>query len=196
MTAGSADPRVVKRVARARRRFVFVNWGNVAHFAETMAAALGAEAFPRDPSVLLPRAGVEVVRVASPERAAWYRGGPRRRIEVADNLARGTAAYAIWRAWFGGLMHPPSLAGEPAAGLQLAPTEVKLARLSARFAAHVLMPEARVNEQAQRLRRNPEQMPEILAEWFGVSRAAMRRRLAELDLLPIRPPYSRRQEVR
>jgi len=194
MTAGSADPRVVKRVARARRRFAFVNWSNVAHFAETMAAALGAEAFPRDPSRLLPRAGVEVVRVASPERGAWRRGPAR--IEVSDRLGRGTAAYAIWRAWFGGLLPPPSLAGEPAPGLQLAPTEVKLARLSARFAAHVLMPEARVNEQAQRLRGNPEQMPEILAEWFGVSRAAMRRRLAELDLLPIRPPYSRRQEVR
>jgi Zn-dependent peptidase ImmA (M78 family) len=46
-----------------------------------------------------------------------------------------------------------------------------------------LMPRAEVLREAEKFRTNPEQLVAVLADRFGVSQIAMRRRLYELGIL-------------
>jgi Zn-dependent peptidase ImmA (M78 family) len=70
-------------------------------------------------------------------------------------------------------------------------TKSSMERACDRFAALLLMPEEIFRAYHKDLSANPEHRVAILADRFGVSIAAIRRRLRDLDLAPRYVPYSR-----
>lgn len=171
-----------RRLDRFLGRFAYVRRTNIATFAQRFAELVEAGAPPRDPRALLPRAGIEVERgmVEPPQRARWGRRGDGYVITVSEHDQPEAQSFAAWREAF------RLLAARPLFATEL--SEVGRDRLANKFATCVLMPTARVVEAARRFRTNPESLVEVLAQRFGVSVTAMRKRLYELEILRPRSP--------
>jgi len=159
------------------RRFSFVARANMERFASSLARHLKAQDIPRDPLTILPRLGIEVKSAALP-------GGERAKVEATKDgyamrysvhVRRSAARFALWRGFF------KVLRADPAFPTRLSASVAE--ELADRFATCMLMPRAEVLREAEKFRTNPQQIVAVLADRFGVSQTAMRRRLYELAIL-------------
>lgn len=160
-------------LGRLLRRYAFVNHRNVDSFAEAFALHLRAGAVPRDPFSLLPLLGVKLERaLLSPaSRAIWVRAQDSYAIHYSQYEARCSARFSLWHEVF------EIVAANPRFPSLLAPPWKE--RLADRFAASVLMPQWAVRRELVRFASNRAGLVAVLADRFGVSQSAMRRRLRE-----------------
>ncbi|NIM05817.1 MAG: ImmA/IrrE family metallo-endopeptidase [Armatimonadetes bacterium] len=161
-------------LGRFLRRYAFVNHLNIACFAEAFARHLRAQTVPRDPFSLLPMLGLQLHR--SPQlfasRAIWIKTNNTYAIHYSQYENRSSIRFSLWHEAFEILAeHPhfPSL---------LPPAEKE--RLADRFAASLLMPDWAIRREVKRFATNGAGLVAVLADCFGVSRTAMRRRLREV----------------
>jgi hypothetical protein len=161
-------------VAKPLRRYAFVNYGNVEHFAGAVAAHVQANEVPRDPFVVLPALGIhlERERLSRGSRAVWVRVNDTYVIHYSQYEAHASARFSLWHEFFEILAKQRTF---PSAFT----TEWR-EKLADRFAAAILMPEQAVRTETGRFSTNAECLPAILADRFGVSLTAMRRRLRQL----------------
>jgi hypothetical protein len=159
------------------RRFSFVARANMQRFASSLARHLKALEIPRDPLTILPRLGIEVKSGLLPggERATLEATKDGCAIRYSAHLRRSAARFALWREFF------KVLRAHPAFPTRLSASVAE--ELADRFATCMLMPRAEVVREAEKFRTNPEQIVAVLADHFGVSQTAMRRRLYELAIL-------------
>jgi Zn-dependent peptidase ImmA (M78 family) len=180
MKAQDSSPRhdeLDRLLSRFLRRFSFVARGNMERFAGSLARHLKAHQIPRDPLTVLPALGLDVSRalLQPAERAQTKATKQGYSILYSAHIQRPAARFALWREFFKILRahhaFPTRLSAETAE------------ELADRFAACMLMPRAEVLREAEKFRTNPEQIVAVLADRFGVSQIAMRRRLYELGIL-------------
>ncbi|UCH34711.1 MAG: ImmA/IrrE family metallo-endopeptidase [Armatimonadota bacterium] len=166
-----------RRLDRFLRRFAYVRRTNVETFAQRFAELLRAGAPPRDPRSLLPRIGITVERgmVEPPARGKRVRRGDGYAITVSEHEQREAQAFAAWREVF------CLLAAQRGFPTEL--SQVGVERLANRFATCILMPADVMMAEAGRFSTNPDALVEVLAQRFGVSLTAMRKRLYELEIL-------------
>jgi len=177
MTQTATRSDIERRLDRFLRRFAYVRRDNMDTFAQRFAELLKAGDPPRDPRSLLPRVGItmESGALSPPTRARWARRGAGFVITVTAHEQPAAQSFAAWREAF------RLLAARPAFPSDL--TQMTLERLANRFATAILMPEPAVTAAARRFSTNPDALVEVLATRFGVSLAAMRKRLYELKIL-------------
>jgi len=159
---------------RLLRRYAFINHVNIEAFAEAFTAHLRARAIPRDPFLILPLLGVRLRRggLSRASRALWVRTEDAYFIHYSEYEACPSIRFSLWHEVFEILANHgnfPSLL-----------TGCWRERLANRFAACVLMPEWAVLRETKRFATNGEGLAAVLADRFGVSLTAMRRRLREL----------------
>ena len=174
-------------LAKFLRRFAFIAGRNIEHFCDRLASYLRLTELPRDPHQVLPSLGIGLQRapLTPPARALWARTGDRYLIYYGSHEGRAGSSFSLWHEFFEIMAHHrgfPTLLAEGA-----------LERLADRFAAAILMPSQAVAAEAGKLCYNQGAMVPVLAGRFGVSRAAMRKRVWELGILRPRPPGSRPQ---
>jgi len=164
-------------LSRFLRRFSFVARGNMERFANSLARHLKVREMPRDPLTVLPALGLDVARALLPpaERAQTKAEKEGYSILYSAHIQRPAARFAVWREFFKIIRahhaFPSRLSDEVAE------------ELADRFATCMLMPRAEILREAEKFRTNPEQIVAVLADRFGVSQTAMRRRLYELAIL-------------
>ena len=163
------------------RRFAYVSERNLETFTERLAGLLRATEVPRDPFHLLDGLGIGIERslLVPPRRALWIREGNRYHIYCSRHESVEAARFSLWHELF------EILAERPCFPTALDPATER--RLADRFAACMLMPALPLRQQAAGLVHNPAGQVPVLARRFGVSSAAMRRRLHELGLVRPRP---------
>jgi hypothetical protein len=161
-------------MGRLLRRYAYVNYTNMASFTEAFAEHLRARTVPRDPFLLLPAVGIDLQRakLSRASRAVWVRAGDVYAIHYSEYEPKGAARFSLWHETF------EMLAGHPCFPSVLAPEWKE--KLADRFAALVLMPEWALRVDMHRFATNGEGLAAVLADRFGVSLAAMRRRLREM----------------
>lgn len=161
-------------MGRLLRRYAFVNHLNMGYFAEAFAGHLRALGVPRDPFLLLPMMGVKLERSSHllASRAVWVRSGGAYTIHYSQYERSASIRFSLWHETF------EILAGHPRFPSLL--SDVWKERLADRFAASLLMPEWAVRREVKRFATNGEGLVAVLAERFGVSHSALRRRLREV----------------
>jgi hypothetical protein len=159
------------------RRFSFVARANMQRFASSLARHLKAQDIPRDPLTILPRLGIEVKSGLLPggERATLEATKDGYAMRYSAHIPRSAGRFALWREFF------KVLRAHPAFPTRLSASVAE--ELADRFATCMLMPRAEVLREAEKFSTNPEQIVAVLADRFGVSQTAMRRRLYELAIL-------------
>ena len=156
-------------------RFAYVGPTNVLSFAERFAGFLKATELPRDPFHLLPRMGIRLARAQlDSARAIWAREGGEYVIYCGRYERPASVSFTLFHELFEILAHHPRFPTALSHWLEQ--------RLANQFAAALLMPEEAVRREAERFRTNRECLIPILAEKFGVSLSAMRKRLYELGM--------------
>lgn len=161
-------------IARLLRRFVYVNHTNIATFAEATAGYLKVREIPRDPFHLLPLLGMWIKRspLSRASRAIWVRTGNRYILHYSQYEARASARFSLWHEFF------EIMAANDAFPSVL--TAFWRERLADRFAAAFLMPADALKREAEKFATNGEGLVVILADRFGTSASALRRRLREV----------------
>ena len=174
-------------LGRFLRRYAFVRLDNIASFAERLAEFLKAPTLPRDPFQLLPSLGIRLRRrtLSAPSRAIWTRTDNCYTIYCAAHESSDSVAFSLWHEFFEILAHHPNFP------THLSPFWEE--RLANKFATNLLMPEQAVRQLERKFASNPDCLVPVLAEKYGVSRTAMRKRLQELGLLLPRSRHSRPQ---
>ena len=177
MRQGEPRADIDRRLDRLLRRFAYVRRANMEAFAQRFAELVKAGDPPRDPRKLLAGAGIAVERgaVDPAQRARWERRGEGYVITVSEHEQPQAQSFAAWREVFF------LLAARRAVPTAL--TQVTRERLANKFATEILMPAAAVVAMARRFGTNPQALVEVLADQFGVSVTAMRKRLYELEIL-------------
>ncbi len=165
-------------MGRLVRRYAYVNYLNMGAFAEAFAGHLRVSSIPRDPFPLLPALGIrlEPAAFSRASRAVWVKTGDAYAIHYSQYEARPSVRFSLWHEVFEILAKHadfPSFL-----------TPVWRERLADRFACCVLMPEWAVRREVERFATNGEGLAAVLADRFGVSMAAMRRRLREVGSPP------------
>jgi len=177
MRQGEPQTDTDRRLDRLLLRFAYVRRANLEAFAGRFAELVKAGAPPRDPRKLLAGAGIALQRgaIEPPQRARWERRGEGYVITVSEHEPPQAQSFAAWREVFF------LLAARRAFPTAL--TQVTRERLANKFATAILMPAEAVVAMARRFGTNPQALVEVLADKFGVSVTAMRKRLYELEIL-------------
>jgi hypothetical protein len=152
-----------------------VRAANMEAFARRAAAFCALTDPPRPAAAALRALGIEIVREGLPAGlcAVWSLDGPRYRIRLSPFLSGPRADFTLWHEWFEILAARPVFPS-PVTGR---PRE----QAADRFAACLMMPSDAVARAARDFAGRPDKTG-VLAARFGVSHAAMRRRLRELGL--------------
>ena len=173
-------PELDRLLERFLRRFAFVGPTNIVSFADRFAEFLKATELPRDPVHLLSRMGIRLARAQlDSARAVWAKEGEEYVIYCGRYERPASVSFTLFHEVFEILAHHPRFPTALSDWLEQ--------RLANQFAAALLMPEEAIRHEAARFRTNQECLVPILAERFGVSLSAMRKRLYELRIGNGRP---------
>lgn len=183
-TADELDEAIGKLV----RRFAFVGYKNIGHFAKRFCEHFGLSELPRDPFRLLPEVfGIQLERGALDKSTAaqWIRANGVYTIQTSLYRDVNQLALSLWHEFAEIMFAHPRFPSRL--------TTDKECQIATLFAVHVMMPEAEVRAVADEFRNtNISSKTGVIANRFGVSPTAARCRLGELGLLPDRNGEKRR----
>ncbi|HEY3414430.1 MAG TPA: ImmA/IrrE family metallo-endopeptidase [Armatimonadota bacterium] len=154
-------------------RWAFVSYANIEHFAGRSAQWMRLQPPPRFAAGALPDWGVGIRRDALPGGvdAVWSLDDGAYVIRVSPFLAPARANFTLWHEWFEVMASRPAFPGRY--------TPHRLERLADLYAAAITMPADTVARSLKEFRDSGDKA-DVMAARFGISVAAMRRRIREL----------------
>jgi hypothetical protein len=161
-------------IAKVLHRYAYIQYRNMEHFADAVAHYVEASEIPRDPFMIFPTLGIGLEReqLSQGSRAVWVRINDVYAIHYSQYEARTSVCFSLWHEFFEILAQQRAFPS--------AYTPERREKMADRFAAAILMPETVLKEDVIRFHTNAEALPAVLADRFGVSLAAMKRRLREI----------------
>lgn len=162
-----------QQIDRFLYRWAFVSYANIEHFAARSALWMRLEAPPRLAAGTLCDWGVKVRRDPLPGGvdAVWSLDDGAYVIRVSPFLPPSRANFTLWHEWF------EVMASRPAFPARYSPH--RLERLADLYAAAITMPAESVVRSLKEFQGSGDKS-DVLAARFGISVAAMRRRIREL----------------
>lgn len=170
-SAGDLD----RAADRFLRKWDFVSHANMPAFANRTAQWMKLPPPPRYAADFLLAHGIRIRRETMPRGvwALWTIEDGHYLVRISSFLEPAAANFTLWHEWFDILAARPAFPGSPVGAYA--------ERLADRYAACLTMPEGTLRESVATFRGRGDKT-DVLASRFGVSRAAMRRRLRELNL--------------
>lgn len=160
-------------IDRFLRRWRFVAPANIEHFAARSAEFFGVSAFPRLAVTCLQEYGIVIRREPLPAGldAVWTVEAGRHTVHVSSFIGSARANFTLWHEWF------EMMASRPRFPSRFGTKAME--RLADRYAAAITMPTAQVARLLQEFADSGDKA-DVMAARFGISEAAMRRRIQEL----------------
>jgi hypothetical protein len=165
-------------IGKCLRKYAYVDQRNIARFAERFAHSCGLTAIPRNPFTLLPEQfGIRLSRTLLPRQIAaqWMLCDGIYVFEYSGHRQQHTLSIALWHEFFEVISSHSCFPSRLSTDV-----ECKLGTL---FAVNLLMPEQTLRAVAKEVGHPDQDKAAVLAGRFGVSTAAMRVRLKELELV-------------
>ena len=162
-----------QHIDRFLHRWAFVSYANIEHFAARSAQWMRLVSPPRFAAGTLPDWGVGIRRDPLPRGvdAVWSVDRGVYVIRLSPFLTPSRANFTLWHEWFEVMASRPAFPGRY--------TPHRLERLADLYATAITMPAESVVRSLKEFQDSGDKS-DVLAARFGISVAAMRRRIREL----------------